>query len=55
MEMLQMKLALDPCKSESTAIQDTVLFGNLGGFRALLLLTRTRLQSWFVFVEFEEI
>ena len=55
MEMLQMKLVLDPCKDESTIIQDTVQLGNLGGFRALLLLTRTWLQSWFVFVEFGEV
>ena len=52
MEMLQMKLVLDPCQNEGTVIQDTVQFGNLGGFRALLLLTQTQLQSWF---EFEEI
>ena len=29
--------------------------GNLGSFRALLLLARTRLLSWFVSVGFEEI
>ena len=29
MEMLQMKLVLDPCQNEGTVIQDTVQFGNL--------------------------